>query len=154
LARLFLNVCSKLKNFRYLNSQWGENEVPFVWSNSRIHLDTESSIYLSCPFIINPSYTKHNDSIRFNHSFQSIFVLVFLFSSIKGITVSATSKLPGIQVRLGFFSNLFHKSSILWHDYRLLTFKKTFSIVRKYTFYKIFLINIYYIFELSFMYHS
>jgi hypothetical protein len=88
-VKLFLTFKARIS--KYLSLQMGENEVHLCRSDSRVHLNTVSSVYLCLSFIINQATL--NMIIRSDSTIRSkAFCWYFLFSSIKGITVSATSR--------------------------------------------------------------
>lgn len=47
-----------------------KSKTSLVWSDSRVELDTETSVYLYFTIVIYPRYTENDLSFRLNDSFK------------------------------------------------------------------------------------
>ena len=47
-----------------------KSKTALVWSDSRVELNSETSVYLSLAVVVYPGYTEHDLSFRLNDSFE------------------------------------------------------------------------------------
>jgi hypothetical protein len=129
-VKLFLNVCSKAKTFKILKFT-DENEVHLCRSDSRVHLNTVSSVHLCLSFIIN--HTLNCTLIRSDSTIRSKSILfcIFIFFY-ERLQFQQLLVLPvKFWLIWVFLVTSAMKASILCDMInRLLTFKKTFSLDR------------------------